>query len=96
MHGFYPGETTEINPNTEDKLEFMHPVIVSSRAHAVGKTLHELDLPRLRIELRGLRRDQHEMDNPSDTTEVLAGDVLIITGKPRRVERAERFILEGD
>jgi CPA2 family monovalent cation:H+ antiporter-2 len=96
MHGFYPGETTEINPNTEDKLEFMHPVIVSQDAYAVGKTIQALDLGRLRVQLRALRREQREMASPSDETEVYAGDVLIVTGKPRRVERAERFILEGD
>lgn len=96
MHGFYPGETTEINPNTQDKLEFMHPVIVAADAYAVGKSLSLLNLGKLRVELRGLRRDHHEINNPQDDESIRPGDVLIIAGKPRRVERAERFILEGD
>ena len=96
MHGFYPGETTEINPATQDKLEFIHPIIISKQAAAAGKTLGELNLSRLRVRLSGLRRDQHEIEAPTSDEKVLAGDVLIIAGKPRRVERAERFILEGD
>ncbi len=96
MHGFYPGETTEINPNTQDKLEFMHPVIVAADAYAAGKSLSLLNLGKLRVELRGLRRDNHEINNPQDDESIRPGDVLIIAGKPRRVERAERFILEGD
>ncbi|WP_420807244.1 cation:proton antiporter [Alteromonas facilis] len=96
MHGFYPGETTEINPATQDKLEFLHPVIVAPDAYAKGKSLAELDLARLRVTLRGLRRDQREIEHPEAEMQVEAGDVLIVAGKPRRVERAERFILEGD
>ncbi|WP_420807486.1 cation:proton antiporter [Alteromonas flava] len=95
MHGFYPGETTEINPATQDKLEFLHPVIVAPDAYANGKTLAELDLSRIRVTLKGLRREQTEYEKPDANTVVQAGDVLIVAGKPRRVERAERFILEG-
>ena len=96
MHGFYPGETTEINPATQDKLEFIHPIIVSSKAYAVGKSLADLNLAKLKVKLKGLRRDQHELEAPTLDEMVRAGDVLIIVGKPRRVERTERFILEGD
>lgn len=96
MHGFYPGETTEINPETQDKLEFIHPIIISANAFAVGKSLAELDLEKLKVKLKGLRRDQHELQSPTLNEKVRAGDVLIIAGKPRRVERTERFILEGD
>ncbi|MDM7860197.1 cation:proton antiporter [Alteromonas sp. ASW11-36] len=96
MHGFYPGETTEINPNTQDKLEFMHPVIVTANAFATGKSLNQLNLSKLRVVLKGLRRNHHEIDNPQGDEVIHTGDVLIVAGKPRRVERAERFILEGD
>ncbi|MBT0584996.1 cation:proton antiporter [Alteromonas sp. SM 2104] len=95
MHGFYPGETTEINHDTQDKLEFIHAVIVSTRAYAVGKTLAQLDLARSRVTLKGLRRHQQEVEDPQPEHIIEAGDVLVISGKPRRVERAERHILEG-
>tara|TARA_R110002167_G_scaffold81124_3_gene222403 strand:- start:891 stop:2831 length:1941 start_codon:yes stop_codon:yes gene_type:complete len=95
MHGFFPGETTELNYSVKDKLEFMHAVILTSQAFAVGKTINDLDAERLRFRIKGLRRDNNEIAEPEETMVLAVGDVLVIVGKPRRVERAERFILEG-
>ncbi len=94
MHGFFPGETTEITYGTQDKLEFMHAVSLTESAYAVGRSLRELNLTR--ISVKGLRRDNSEIPEPDENAPLMVGDVLVIAGKPRRVERAERFLLEGD
>lgn len=94
MHGFFPGETTELTYGTQDKLEFMHAVSLTADAYAVGKSLQQLDLTRITI--KGLRRNNSEIAEPDLNKPLLVGDVLVISGKPRRVERAERFLLEGD
>ncbi|MFC3095122.1 monovalent cation:proton antiporter family protein [Alteromonas sediminis] len=96
MHGFYPGETTEITYDTQDKLEFIHAIVLHKDAWANGKTLGALNISRRRVTLKGLRRMGTEFSDPDDTTQLVAGDVIVIAGKPRRVERAERYILEGD
>ncbi|MCC2618183.1 cation:proton antiporter [Aestuariibacter halophilus] len=96
MHGFFPGETTEISYGTQDKLEFMHAVILTPDAFAVGRCLAELNLAGRRISLKGLRRDNAEIADPDPTESLRVGDVLVIAGKPRRVERVERFLLEGN
>ncbi|QJR81789.1 potassium transporter [Alteromonas pelagimontana] len=95
LHGFYPGETTQISYGTEDKLEFIHAVVLNQSAFCLGKRLEDLDLDKMRITLRGLRRNGKEITSPDATTYLHQGDVLIIAGKPRRVERAERYLLEG-
>jgi CPA2 family monovalent cation:H+ antiporter-2 len=95
MHGFFPGETTEIDFSSQEKLEFMHAVILTGDAYGVGKSLLDLNLLRMRINIKGLRRDNNEISEPESQTVLCAGDVLVISGKPRRVERAERFLLEG-
>ncbi len=95
LHGFYPGETTEITYGTEDKLEFIHAVVLNSNATSLGMRLDELNLQRMRVKVKGLRRDGTEVTNPDGDACLQQGDVLIIAGKPRRVERAERFLLEG-
>jgi monovalent cation:H+ antiporter-2, CPA2 family len=95
MHGFFPGETTELDYSKKDKLEFMHAVILTSKAFAVSKSLKDLDVERLRIRIKGLRRDNNEIAEPDESMVLAVGDVLVIVGKPRRVERAERYILEG-
>lgn len=95
MHGFFPGETTELDYAKQDKLEFMHAVILTEDAYAVGKSITALKLERGRIQVKGLRRDNHEIAEPESDTVLQEGDVLVISGKPRKVERAERFLLEG-
>jgi CPA2 family monovalent cation:H+ antiporter-2 len=95
LHGFYPGETTEITYGTKDKLEFMHAVVISEGAFAVNKTIAQLDIERRRVKVTGLRRDNKEIEAPDAETLILANDVLVISGKPRRVERIEHFLLYG-
>jgi CPA2 family monovalent cation:H+ antiporter-2 len=95
MHGFYPGESTEISYDTKDKLEFMHAVIISDSAFAVGKTIAQLDITRRKVKVTALRREGIEIESPAEDTLVLADDVMVISGKPRRVERIEKFLLDG-
>lgn len=96
MHGFFPGETTEISSGTQDKLEFMHAVVLTHDAWAVGKSIEQLQVGNMRVSLKGLRRDNNEIAAPDPAEVLKEGDVLVVSGKPRRVERIERFILEGD
>ncbi len=96
MHGFFQGETTEMDYKKQDKLEFLHAVILPPNAYAVGKTLAELNLPKWGVKIKGLRRDNNEIAEPDAQGILLAGDVLVIAAKPRKVERAERYLLEGD
>jgi len=94
LHGFYPGETTEITYGTEDKLEFIHAVVLSERASCLGKKIKDIDFARMRVKVRGLRRDGTELKDPDQEAVLAPQDVLVIAGKPRRVERAERKLLE--
>ncbi len=95
LHGFYRGEETDMGPSKVDMLEFLHAVSLSNDAKAIGKTIAELRLADRRVELSGFRRNGVELSNPSEDTMLIAQDVLIIKGKPRRVERAEQYILAG-
>lgn len=95
LHGFYPGETTEISYGTEDKLEFIHAVVLSEHAACMGKKIKDIDFARMRVSVRGLRRNGTEVKDPDHEAVLQPHDVLVIAGKPRRVERAERKLLEG-
>nr|WP_136251628.1 monovalent cation:proton antiporter family protein [Ningiella ruwaisensis] len=95
MHGFFPGETTEISYDTKDKLEFMHAVVITESAYGVGKTIEELDILRRKVSISAVRRDRQEISSPDPSFRLAANDVLVISGKPRRVERIEKFLLDG-
>ncbi|MDC8830421.1 cation:proton antiporter domain-containing protein [Alteromonas gilva] len=95
LHGFYPGETTEISYNTADKLEFIHAIALGTDAFATGKTLQELAAIHNKVKIKSIRRNGEDCKVEDWQGELLAGDVLVIAGKPRRIERAERYLLEG-
>jgi CPA2 family monovalent cation:H+ antiporter-2 len=96
MHGFFPGKTTELDYIKQNKTEFMHAVILTENAYAVGKSLQQLNLQKLRVSVKGLRRGDHELSEPDENMFLLVGDVVVITAKPQKVERAERFLIEGN
>ena len=95
MHGFFPGETTEISYQTSDKLEFMHAIVMSDDAYAVGKSIGELDIIRRRVNVIAVRREGIEQASPDLNFIIESKDVLVISGKPRRVERIEKYLLDG-
>ncbi len=95
MHGFYQGEGTEISADRRDLLEFIHAISLPNEAYAVGKTLAELNIIERRVDVIGLRRDNLELANPDLDTIVQAQDIIVVKGKPRRVERIERYLLTG-
>jgi len=95
LHGFYPGDTTEVTADRRDLLEYIHAVAIPEDAYAVGKSIEHFDFVRRRVEVVGLRRDGAELSNPDMETIIKAQDTIIIKGKPRRVERVERFLMTG-
>lgn len=92
LHGFYRGDSYK---QDEREVEYLHAVTLTDNAFAVGLHLNELDLPLRGVEVTALRREGKEYYNPEPDIELLPQDVLIVLGVPRRVERAERFLLEG-
>jgi CPA2 family monovalent cation:H+ antiporter-2 len=95
LHGFYPGDATEVTASRRDLLEYIHAIAIPSDAFAVKRTLAELDLTLRRVEVVGLRRGGAELASPDENTVIQAFDTIIIKGKPRRVERAERYLMTG-
>ena len=95
MHGFYPGSQTYLDSETADKLEFLHAVNLPQGAWAVGKAIDALDWERHNVKLKALRRDDVEVSEPESHFELRSDDVVLLSGKPRHVEAAERWLLEG-
>lgn len=95
LHGYFPGDSTPLSPDLSESLEFLHAIAITEDAFAKGRSLSDLNLAKRRVDVTGLRRDGKEISEPPLDTMLLAQDILIVRGKPRRVERAERFLLEG-
>ena len=95
LQSFFTGEHINNDESNSDKLEYLHVVALPDKAHAVNKSINELNLVKRKVSIKALRRQDREIDAPSDQIILLANDILVLQGKPRRVERVEHFLLDG-
>ncbi|MCL1088518.1 monovalent cation:proton antiporter-2 (CPA2) family protein [Shewanella profunda] len=89
LHGFFTGTETDFT------LESLHAVALPHGASAVGRTVADIDWSLLRVELRAIRRGGAEVEHPQVDWVFRPGDILLIVGKPRRLEKAEAKLLHG-
>jgi CPA2 family monovalent cation:H+ antiporter-2 len=95
LHGFFQGEHTDMSPEAIDRIEFAHAILINEDSYGCGKSIESLNLDKKRVHVVALKRSDSETESPDEKTLLQAQDTLIVRGKPRRVERAERFVLEG-
>jgi CPA2 family monovalent cation:H+ antiporter-2 len=68
-------------------------VFVEPGANGVGKSLLELGILDLEIEVSAIRRRGIRGGDPSPDTQLEAGDVLVLKGQPESLSVAEAIIL---
>ena len=95
LHGFFQGEHTDMSPEAIDRIEFAHAILINTDSFGCGKSIEYLELDKRRVHVIALKRGDTETESPDENTLLQAQDTLIVRGKPRRVERAERFVQEG-
>ncbi len=95
LHGFYQGEHTDMGPEAIDRIEFAHAILINSDSFGCGKSIDSLGLNKRRVYVIALRQGETEIESPDESTLLQAQDTLIVRGKPRRVERFERFLQDG-
>jgi CPA2 family monovalent cation:H+ antiporter-2 len=95
LRGFYHGASDEAADLDEANQPRLHTVGLEAGAHAVGRTLAELDLGRLEAEVTAVRRRGIRADEPGPETRLLEGDVVVLLGRPAALEKAETRLLQG-
>jgi CPA2 family monovalent cation:H+ antiporter-2 len=95
LRGFYRGasdEPADIDEATQPRL---HSVALGEDAYGVGRTLAELDLGALGVEVTAVRRRGIRAEAPGPETRLKAGDVLVLLGRPDALEAADIRLMEG-
>ncbi|WP_417658964.1 monovalent cation:proton antiporter-2 (CPA2) family protein [Pseudidiomarina sp.] len=95
MHGFYPGETTDMNPEKLDRLQFLHAVALPQNAFACGKKLIDLALDDLNLQIKSVRRGDQEFTEVHGDFALQHDDVVLLAGGPRAIEAGESYLLNG-
>lgn len=95
LHGFFQGEHTDMSPDAIDRIEFAHAILINDDSFGCGRSIESLNLPERKVNIIALRRGDIECESPEENTILQDQDTLILRGKPRRVENADRYIQEG-
>ncbi len=83
------GETTE---NLQPRF---HSVLLDERDAAVGKTLDEVNLAGMEVEVNSMRRHNVHGSQPAGDMVLRAGDVLVLLGQQNPLLAAEKRLREG-
>jgi CPA2 family monovalent cation:H+ antiporter-2 len=95
LHGFFQGENTDMGPEAIDRIEFAHAILINTNSFACGRTFNSLNLMQRKVHIVTLRRDEIEIECPAADMTLQDQDTLVVRGKPRRVEKVERYLQEG-
>lgn len=95
LHGFYPGESTNMDPDRIDKLQFLHAVQLPENAYANGRSLRDLGLQDINCMIRSVRREEQDIREVDGDFVLEKDDVLLLSGGPRAIEAAESYLLNG-
>jgi CPA2 family monovalent cation:H+ antiporter-2 len=93
FRGFFRGITDEAESDGEHPR--LHSVVVVAGAAAVGRTLGEIDLARLGVEVTAVRRRGVRTLAPNAETRIEAGDVVVLLGAGDALGAAEIRLLQG-
>jgi CPA2 family monovalent cation:H+ antiporter-2 len=96
LRGFYHGVSDAAADLDEANQPRLRSVNLEPRAFAVGRTLAELDLARIGVEVTAVRRRGIRADEPGPETRFRPGDVVVMRGRPEALEAAEIRLQEGD
>jgi CPA2 family monovalent cation:H+ antiporter-2 len=95
FRGFYRGVTDEVDDENDRQQPRLHSVMLPPGSAAVGRTLRNLDLRRLHVEVTALRRRNIRSSMPDPETVLAEGDVLVLRGGQEELADAEIFLMQG-
>ena len=95
LRGFFHGVSDQEAEQSETAQPRLHSILINQKAAAVGKTLAELALTKLAVEVIAVRRHNIRGLNPEPATRLEAGDVLVLRGVAESLAAAEIKLLQG-
>jgi CPA2 family monovalent cation:H+ antiporter-2 len=95
FRGFFRGITDEAGSEDSAAQPRLHSVTITPHSAAIGKTLGELDLSGLRVEVTAVRRRNIRGTAPEPTTRIEEGDVLVLLGAEKDLAAVEIMLMQG-
>ena len=95
LRGFFHGPSDHEEHAYDAEEPRLLTVSLAEGAYAVGRTLGEVDLGTLGVDVTGIRRHSIRMLEPTIDSFFEAGDVVVLLGPPAALARAEARLLKG-
>jgi CPA2 family monovalent cation:H+ antiporter-2 len=95
FRGFFRGITDDAGGEEEAAQPRLHSVVITPRAAAIGRTIGEMGLGRLNVEVTAVRRRNIRGVAPEAGTRIEEGDVLVLLGAPKDLVAAEISLIQG-
>jgi monovalent cation:H+ antiporter-2, CPA2 family len=95
FRGFFRGVTDETGEDRDRLQARLHSVMITPGAAAVNKTLRDLGLTRIGVEVTAIRRRNIRSPHPDPETRLLEGDVVVLRGLEENLALAEALLMQG-
>jgi len=95
LRGFFHGATDAPENWDESVQPRLHSVNLEASSHAVGRTLGELLIAQLCVDVTLVRRRNIRAASPGPETRLEAFDVVVLRGAPEALAAAEILLLQG-
>jgi CPA2 family monovalent cation:H+ antiporter-2 len=95
LRGFFHGASDAADDWDEAVQPRLHSVTLEPDSHAVGRTLAELGLEDLKVDVTLVRRRNIRAAAPAPETRLEAADVLVLRGVPEALAAAEILLHQG-
>ena len=95
MRGFFPGATDMDDAQFDAQQPRMQSIILDEGAAAVGQSIASQRFDELGIQLSALRRKGVRETQVESDLQLQPGDVLVLTGTPEALAKAEMRLLQG-
>jgi len=95
LRGYFHGATDAADDAVHKTQKLLHSVLITPGAAAIGRTLGELDLARLEVEVKAVRRHNVHAQAPQPGFQIETGDVLVLLGAEPDCAAAEMKLMQG-
>ncbi len=95
LHGYYHGDSFPTMDSSGKAYRLLHAVTLAGKPRCAGKKLSDTGLERLNVEVRAVRREGKNIQDPEGDLVLANNDVIILYGTLDAVEAGEELLLGG-
>ncbi len=94
LQSFFHGASSDLMRVLQTHHEQLHAVVLTGNANAIGKEINQIQLPE-KIYIEAVKRGKQSFTPPDRNLMLQLGDIVLLSGEPDYIERAENQLFSG-